>query len=190
MHHRRSIRLPDYDYAANGAYFITICTHIKAYLFGDIVDGVMNMNAWGQIVEEEWQKTGLQRPYIELDAFVVMPNHFHAILIIDHASNDATRRGMMHHAPAKTLPSQTNHEATSQARQFSKPLPESLGSIVGTFKAAVTRNINRLRTDISPIWQRNYYEHIIRDNERYEFIRAYIETNLQRWAEDSLYKST
>jgi putative transposase len=175
MPQRRSIRLPDYDYTADGAYFFTICTCEKACVFGEIIESVMILNEWGQIVQAEWEKTAALRPYIELDAFVVMPNHFHGILVI----KDTVDQGMMHHAPTKNSPS---------SRQFSKPQADSVASIMGTFKAAVTRQINRLRGEISPpIWQRNYYEHIIRDPQRYEFIRSYIETNPQRWVEDSLY---
>jgi putative transposase len=174
MPQRRSIRLPDYDYTADGAYFLTICTYEKACVFGEIVRGAMIPNEWGKIVREEWEKTAILREYIELDVFVVMPNHFHGILVI----KDMANQGMMHHAPTKNA---------SLSRQFSKPQAESLASIVGTFKAAVTRRINLMRDDRISIWQRNYYEHIIRDPQRYEFIHAYIETNPQRWAEDSLY---
>lgn len=178
MHQRRSIRLPDYDYAANGAYFVTICTYDKEHLFGEIVDSQMSLNDWGEIVYEEWQKTGEQRPYVELDAFVVMPNHVHGIIVINHDAKEANRRGMARHAQEQTAP---------QQRQFAKPIPQSLPTIVGAFKSAVTKHINLTREDRSPIWQRNYHEHIIRDHKRYEFIYAYIETNPARWTEDSLY---
>jgi putative transposase len=178
MYHRRSIRWQDYDYTASGAYFVTICTHAKTCLFGEITDGMMSVNEWGEIAKDCWSAIPEHFPITILDAFVVMPNHFHSILVIK------ADQGMARHAS-------TNATPLSQSRQFAKPIAQSLPTIVGAFKSAVTKRINRLGNDpSSPIWQRNYHEHIIRDHERYEFIRAYIETNPQRWAEDSLYSKS
>ena len=169
MYHRRSIRWQDYDYTGNGAYFITICTHAKIHLFGDIDHGVMTLNAWGQIVNECWIAIPEHFPITSLDAFVVMPNHMHRVIIIDDINQ-----------VAKSTP--------SQKRQFAKPIAQSLPTIIGSFKSAATKRINQLREDASlPVWQRNYHEHIIRSHERYEMISAYIQTNAQRWSEDSLY---
>ncbi|MFO7322215.1 MAG: transposase, partial [Chloroflexota bacterium] len=89
---RRSIRLRDYDYTRNGAYFVTICAYERWPLFGDIVDGEMRLNAWGEIVQGEWAQTAIVRPNIELDAFVVMPNHIHGIIVITDNTVGATRR--------------------------------------------------------------------------------------------------
>lgn len=170
-YHRRSIRLRDYDYTQNGAYFVTTCAHERRCIFGQVVNDAMALNAWGQIVTEEWEQTAILRPTIELDAFVVMPNHVHGILVI---VDDG--RGMMHHAPTK--------------REFSKPIANSLSTIMGTFKAAVTRHINRLPNPPNhPIWQRNYYEHIIRSEQSLNTIRAYVTGNPAQWAEDSLFTS-
>src|SRR5579864_6472751 len=96
MNHRHSIRLKDYDYTQAGAYFVTICTHDRICRFGNIVDGVMHLNNVGNVVVEEWQQTAILRPYVDLDAFVVMPNHFHGIIVI--TDDPAFRRGMIHHA--------------------------------------------------------------------------------------------
>lgn len=82
-HHRQSIRLKGYDYAQAGAYFITLCTHGREYLFGEVVNGVMRLNEWGTIVREEWIKTAVLRPRVVLDAFVVMPNHLHGIIVLN-----------------------------------------------------------------------------------------------------------
>jgi REP element-mobilizing transposase RayT len=93
-HHRRSIRLKDYDYTQEGAYFVTLCTYQRECLFGEVNEhGIMVANTLGQIVEEEWIQTAILRPYIELDAFVVMPNHVHSIIVITSAPNSvgATR---------------------------------------------------------------------------------------------------
>jgi REP element-mobilizing transposase RayT len=171
-HHRRSIRLKDYDYAQNGAYFVTICAQEKRCIFGQVVDGVMVVNEWGQIVTQEWEQTAAVRSNVELDAFVVMPNHVHGILVITNDVGDtvgATRRV----APTST---------TLQSG--------SLGAIIGQFKSAVTRAINRLPdAPDHPIWQRNYYEHIIRSEDTLNTIRAYVANNPAKWAEDSLYVS-
>ncbi|MBE7511262.1 MAG: transposase [Anaerolineales bacterium] len=183
-HHRRSIRLKHYDYAQNGAYFVTICTHERRCFFGTIRDGEMMVNAWGQIVIEEWEQTAILRPNVALDAFVVMPNHVHGIIVM---VDDG--RGMMHHAPTDHAPTQPPDHAPPK-REFSKPIAQSLSTIIGTFKAAVTRRINRLpNASGHSIWQRNYYEHIIRNDDDLIRIREYIETNPSRWQQDSLFSN-
>ena len=101
MFRRRSIRLNGYDYAQEGAYFVTICTHQRDYLFGSIVKGEMICNLWGEIVIEEWERTEISRPNVALDAFVVMPNHFHGIIVItkEIVESIVDGRGMARHAP-------------------------------------------------------------------------------------------
>ena len=164
-HHRRSIRLPGYDYAKSGAYFITICTQNHACLFGNIVNGEMVLTRTGQIVGHEWMRTGEIRDGITLDTWAVMPNHFHAIVCI--ADDD---RGTARRAPTE---------------QFGKPIAGSIPTIVRSFKSAVTKQIHEIhqsRTNV--IWQKNYYEHVIRHDDELTRIREYILTNPVRWAED------
>ena len=182
QYHRRSIRLQGYDYTQNGAYFVTICAHERRHLFGNVVDGNMRVNDWGVFVRSCWDEIPAHHPYIELDAFVVMPNHMHGVIVIagdngvmfDASGDD--RKGMIVHAP------------TDVKREFSKPIAHSLSSIVGTFKAAVTRHIKRQpNAPDHPIWQRNYYEHIIRSEESLNTIRSYVATNPTKWVEDSLH---
>ena len=193
QYHRRSIRLQGYDYTQNGAYFVTICAHERRHLFGNVVDGNMRVNDWGVFVRSCWDEIPAHHPYIELDAFVVMPNHMHGVIVIagdngvmiDTTGDDRRgmidttgddRRGMIYHAP------------TDIKREFSKPIAHSLSSIVGTFKAAVTRHIKRQpNAPDHPIWQRNYYEHIIRSEESLNTIRSYVATNPTKWVEDSLH---
>lgn len=163
-HHRHSIRLRGYDYTQPGAYFITICTHERELLFGDVVDGEMRTNEWGEIVREEWFRTAQLRPYVTLhdDEFVVMPNHVHGIIWIVGEIVGATRR------VAPTPPT--------------GPDAGSIGAIIGQFKSIVTKRINALRaTPGAPVWQRNYYEHIIRDERALTAIRRYIAENPLRW---------
>lgn len=174
IHHRRSIRLRGYDYTQNGAYFVTICAHERRPMFGRVVNGAMVVNEWGRVVQACWDEIPAHFRHVELDAFVVMPNHVHGIIVI---ANDGGRcRGVACHAP------------TTVKREFSKPIPESLPTIVGAFKSAATKHINRLlNLPDRPIWQRNYYEHIIRNEKSLNQIRAYIANNPGKWAEDSLF---
>ena len=170
-HRRRSIRLRGYDYTQPGAYFVTICTHNRELLFGRVVDGEMVLNAYGEIVWEEWFKTAQVRPYVELfaDEFVVMPNHIHGVVWIVGDMVGAQRRC----APTKPKPGGVTPNNVA---------PGSLGAIIRAFKSAVTRRINQMRgTPGARVWQRNYYEHIIRNDRALNAIRRYIAENPLRW---------
>ena len=163
---RRSIRLPGYDYAAGGSYFITICTHSRECLFGDVSDGQMTLNEYGEIVLEEWERSAAIRPGLVLDPYVIMPNHLHGIVTL--VGDPAV--GAHSCAP---LPTRLHRRS------------RSLASFVAQFKATATRRINGLRdTAGTPVWQRNFYEHVVRDEEDFSRIQAYIEDNPRRWAED------
>lgn len=168
-HRRRSIRLKDYDYSQAGAYFVTICTYGKESIFGNVVDGEMQLNECGRVVEEEWVKTAEIRKNVELGVSVVMPNHFHGILaIVDDC------RGTARCAP------------TVGNRRFAKMTSASLPAIIRSFKSAATKRINELRgTHNTPVWQRNYYEHVIRNEDDLDEIREYIVNNPLKWDLDS-----
>ena len=171
-HHRRSIRLPGYDYADAGAYFITICTHGRACLFGQVVDGEMRLNALGEIVREEWEKSATIRAEIEIGEYVIMPNHFHAIVMIG--------RGVRPDAPTENRPDTPTFPIG--------PKPKSIGALIAGFKSAATTRINQTRqTPGAPVWQRNYYEHMIRDEQSYQNIAAYILNNPRQWEADELF---
>ncbi len=173
-HHRRSIRLKGYDYSQEGAYYVTVCVRNRQCLFGEVVEGEMALSAWGEIVQQEWLQTAVVRPYVRLDEFMVMPNHFHGILCIV----DDSGRGDARVAPTGT-------ERTDAVHGSHGPQPGSLGAIVGAFKSAATKRINVLR--VSPgakVWQRGYWEHIIRHDRALDRIREYIATNPARWALD------
>lgn len=171
IHHRRSIRLPGYDYSQPGAYFITICTHQREHLFGKIVNGVMKLNKFGLITREEWQKTALIRIEIELGEFVIMPNHVHGIIMIHETV------GAYGHTP---LPSFNPATFDSPSR--------TIGAMVRGYKSAVTTRINQKRgTPRMPVWQRNYWEHIIRDEQDLSNAHAYILNNPAQWETDQLY---
>lgn len=167
---RRSIRLPDYDYTSGGVYFVTVCTYRRACVLGSVVEAEVSLSRFGALVREEWFRTATLRPYVELEeaAFVVMPNHVHGIIWIDDDAVGARRR----RAPAP--------------ERFGSPVRGSLATIVRAFKAVTTRRINELRgTPGEPFWQRNYYEHVIRDDRSLRQIRQYIADNPLRWATDS-----
>jgi REP-associated tyrosine transposase len=157
---RRSIRLRDYDYTQEGAYFVTICTQDRAPALGRIVAGEVLLNEIGHIVAESWRWLEQQHRYIELDQWVVMPNHLHGIILIkDGAGGSRT--------------------APTSARR--KPL----GRLIGSFKTVSTKRINEtLSTPGVAFWQRNYYEHVIRSEKALNAIREYIEANPGQWYAD------
>ncbi len=169
---RRTLRLRGYDYTQPGAYFVTICTHHREPLFGQVADGEMVLNAFGKMVWEEWFKTAQVRPYVELfeGEFVIMPNHIHGIVWIV---------GDMVGGPRSLAPPP---QPKTSGVDPNNVTPGSLGAIIRAFKSAVTKRINALRgTPGAPVWQRNDYEHIIRNDDALNRIREYIETNSLRW---------
>ena len=160
---RRSIRLLDYDYGREGAYFVTLCVHDRGCLFGEIVDGAMQLNECGALVASEWSRTTAIRPQVVLDEFVVMPNHFHAVIAIADS-----RRGVLPYA----RPSFDRRRG-------------ALAAIVRGFKSATTKTINSMRKSPgAPVWQRNYYEHVVRNDEELQRIREYIMNNPLQWSLD------
>jgi putative transposase len=165
---RRSIRLQGYDYASAGAYFITICTEKRKCLLGDIVNGQMVLNDLGRVVSRAWEWLGKQYDYVETVELVVMPNHLHGVIIINDESTGGSR----------TAPTE---QAASR-----KPI----GGLVGAFKTVSTKGVNSLRgTPGVPVWQRNYYEHIIRNDDDMTSIRQYIQDNPAGWEKDPEYSA-
>ena len=174
-HHRRSIRLPDYDYSQPGAYFITIVAHGRECLFGKIQEGEMQMNSAGQVIWDVWSSLPGRYPQIELGAAQVMPNHFHGIIIIPvRAIHELPLQGL----PLQGLPSQglPLEERRAERRRMTIPL------VVGYFKMNTAKRINQIQgSEGNPVWQRNYYEHIIRNEAEHNRIHAYIEANPANW---------
>ena len=159
-HQRRSMRLRGYDYSQAGAYFVTICTHHRVSTFGEVVGGEIRLNLCGQAVVECWCQLPDHYPHARLDAFVVMPNHMHGIIgLIDDVG-----------AGLKPAPTQRH------------PLSE----IVRGFKTFSSRRINQLRHSPGvPVWQRNYYEHVVRNDSDLDAIRKYIVDNPAKWTDDT-----
>ena len=200
-HHRRSIRLRGYDYTQPGAYFITICTQGRECLFGEIIDGEMHLNEAGQIVVQTWQDLPNHISNVQLDAFVVMPNHVHGIIIITERAGvlgaGSVGAGSVG-AGSETAPTKIGPGPTAGSGPAAgpgsvgaglEPAPtrssHGLPEIVRQFKTFSARRINELRgTPGTPVWQRNYYEHIIRDEFSLSRIRQYIAENPVRWDAD------
>ncbi|MBD1938527.1 transposase [Microcoleus sp. FACHB-68] len=182
-HHRHSIRLKGYDYRQGGAYYVTICCHQRRFLLGEIVSGVMHSNHIGATVQAVWDSLPHHFPFLELDAFVVMPNHIHGILVIVENYSEAS------------VPEDNDTPLIFSQRKISpKPaeqtipprgtLAGSLGAIIQNFKSVTTRRVNRLTGNKATIWQRNYYEKIIQNKTAYQNIRRYIMENPLNWNED------
>lgn len=190
-HHRKSNRLRGYDYAQAGAYFVTICTHQRECLFGEIVAGKMILNQVGKIVQWEWENLAQRFPFIELGAFVVMPNHFHGILIFHDSSVGATHSEQISinnsNQPVPDWNSSDHDGAPLPNESLPQgPKPGALGAIIGQFKSRVTKRIWKNPTwQGDPIWQRNYHDRIIRDDREFENTWRYIEANSANWDEDT-----
>lgn len=173
---RRSIRLPEYDYSEPGAYFVTINCHNRRAFFGRVIGEKVLLNKFGQIAKKCWQVIPNHFPAVAIDAFVIMPNHVHGILLINETSADRVRA--QHAAP---IPKSADHVRARHASPLPKPRGAqsgSLGSIIGSYKSAVTREINILRNHADgPVWHRNYYERVVRNDRELGAIRHYITYN-------------
>ncbi len=185
---RRSIRLKEYDYSQSGPYFVTICSSGKKFIFGDIRNGIMGLSEAGIIANECWNDLPNHFPNIELNEISIMPNHIHFIVIINKdirrgtaccAQNDSISR-------ASAAPHYAQIDVKSQAGAAGRaPTAGSLSAIVGSYKSAVSNKINKMygRPGIS-IWQRNYYEHVIRNEKELNATRNYIQLNPLNWKQD------
>jgi putative transposase len=164
---RRSIRLPQYDYTQAGAYAITICTEGREPLLGEIDANGVHLNSYGELVEDCWRQIPDRNRPVQLDVFVVMPNHLHGIVLLGSA---AAVGG-------------TARRARTEA--FGQPVPGSLPTLVRSFKSAAARRINQLRgTPGGRVWQRGYYERVIRNERELAAVRRYVLGNPLAWALD------
>jgi putative transposase len=206
-HHRRSIRLNGYDYTSPGAYFITLCTQRRQCLFGEVIDGEMRLNSVGEWVRSRWVNLPRHFPSVQLDEFVVMPNHVHGIIWLGdaHGRGEAFARPSLDFAnisdanasplqpigtqPIGTQPIGTQPIGTQPVE--TRPIgtqPGSIGAIVQNFKSVSTRKINQMNQSCGrTVWQRDYYEHIIRDDRALRHIQQYIQSNPLFWHQDQLH---
>jgi len=159
IHYRKSIRLKGYDYSRNGAYFVTICAWNRECIFGEIIDGKMNLSNIGLIINDIWPWLGEQYHFLHLLDYVIMPNHLHGLIVLDYCKGGS-----------RTAPTEK-----------SKPL----GRLLGAFKTRSTKFINMSRqTSGAPVWQRNYYERIVRNEIEFNRIFEYIINNPANWNDD------
>ena len=154
-HARRSIRLPSYDYSRAGAYFVTLCIQGRECLLGEVVNEGVELSDMGHFVKEAWEGLAMQYSYVELDEYVVMPNHLHGVIVISSETPSVTER-------------------------------KSLGRVIGAFKTISTKQINSMRSiSGQSIWQRSYYEHIIRNDGELNRVREYVMNNPMQWHLDT-----
>ena len=225
-HHRRSIRLKDYDYALAGAYTVTVCAQNRACLFGEIVDGAMRLGQAGAMVQTTWEEIPTYYPGVQVDAFVVMPNHVHGIVVLSPPDDPTAAASVSptdgaiaalssvgagpracpdrpanaqigfdaatppaDHEPLRT-PRSANEGGQARGPAPTVPAPMSLSEVVHRFKSLTTARYRHgvAAHDWPPfagrLWQRNFYEHIIRNEATLERHRQYIADNPARWYDD------
>jgi len=202
-HNRRSIRLHGYDYALPNLYFITICTKNRKKLFGEIVEmghhhQAMQLSDIGQVVEWHWQKIPNHFKNVKLHEFIIMPNHIHGIIeIFDNSVGEKHSSGnnQLDNYTVGTQDVVSNKRARYIVplrpikEKFGNPTKNSIPTIIRSFKGSVTRKINNIQnTHGNTIWQRNYYEHIIRNEKSHQKICDYIRNNPIQWQYDKYYK--
>lgn len=193
-HHRQSIRLKGYDYTQPGPYFVTVVTYGRDCILGDILEGEIRLSSAGEIVRREWERLAQRFPHVMLDSYVIMPNHLHGLFIItDDRRGTADSGKILNPSSSRRAPTVDSGDPSGQTlsrraptgENFGKPVPGSLPTIIRSYKSATTLRINYLRrTPSVPVWQRNYYEHIIRDEKEMDAIRRYIQDNPAQWELD------
>jgi len=171
-YHRRSIRLKGIDYSSPGAYFVTVATHNHLCIFRRVISGKMDFNALGKIVQECWLKLPDHFSDIEIEPIVVMSNHIHGIISI----YEKDCRGTIYRAPTTEDHPHIDADCARKTEKFGQPVVGSIPMIIRTFKAAVSR-LARKEIGLIHLWQRNYFEHIIRAQNDLNIIANYILTN-------------
>jgi len=174
IHHRQSLRLRGYDYSQEGAYYVTICTRNRKRLFGNIIGKEMQLNEAGKMIRSIWKELPLRFPNIDLDEFIIMPNHIHAVLVIIRADI---------HTDESRILTEERPNGT---------LPGTVGRILQAYKSLTTDKYIAgvkqwgWKPFSRKLWQRNYWEHIIRDEKDYNYICEYIYDNPAQWDNDPL----
>ena len=194
-----STRLQNWDYGSNAMYFVTLCTQKRICYFGEIHDGKMKLSPSGAIADELWHEIKNHATNIELGEFVVMPNHVHGIIMInggnDGAVDNGDSTGIVETTHALSLPHGSDQP---QLQQSINPPPKTIGqqrfqhqgkntlsSIIGSYKSAVSKQIHRLGLEFD--WQSRFYDHIIRNDTAFRKISDYIVDNPAKWDEDKFF---
>ena len=191
---RKSIRLKGFDYSLPGAYFVTLASWQRECLFGEVTKGKMQLSSIGSIINSVWRKLAHHFPNIRAGAFVIMPNHVHGIIGIEDISTVGATRPTNNEIMdcnirwVNQIEVYRDGSPLQEINRLNGPLHGSLGAFIGQFKSQATKRIWALPgMDRHPIWQRNYYEHIIRDEQEYQQIIYYIEMNPKQWTKDEYF---
>ena len=185
---RRAMRLRDYDYSQSGAYFVTICAQHRKCLFGTITDGKMRLNEIGQIVLECWNHISQHFPSVELGESVIMPNHFHGIISWRLSETRYPQPIVEARSPRSSENEQFSYPSKNTSTRRGEVPSPALSKIVAYFKYKSTKHINQHHnTPGTRIWQRNYYDHVIRDDPDLQRLRQYVQDNPMKWALDQLH---
>jgi len=170
IQNRQSLRLAGWDYSSDGAYFVTISTCDRRHLFGEVVNGHVSLNDAGNLVADSWRWLAQNYSHVLLDEWCVMPNHLHGILVLSGDGHDSGRGG------SRTAPT---------------PKRKPIGRLIGAFKTVSTKQINlRRQTPGARVWQRDFWEHVVRDAAEMDRIRLYIKNNPANWETDDLKMSS
>lgn len=174
-----STRLKNWDYSQDGFYFITICTQDREEIFGKIRAGKIILNEIGKVVAAEWRRTGEIRANIELDEFVIMPNHLHGIVEISNRDNGKTKNFCKDVVTSRDVA----RNVSTQINKFSKisPKPGSLSTVVRSFKSAATKCIRQIHPAMDRVWQSRFYDRIIHGEDELNLVRDYIRKNPVNW---------
>ncbi len=193
IHHRRSIRLKGYDYSQKGLYCVTICCQDRICRFGDVINGEMVMNEHGKVAFNEWMKLSERFSNFELDVFQIMPNHMHGIVLLTNVGATLAvvpnKNDQSNDVGAANSGDSKNNDDMKKAG--ASPAP-TISDIIGAYKSLVSNgclDIYKSKNEtMGKLWQRNYWEHIIRNEREYERVSAYIVNNPIKWADDKLNK--
>lgn len=189
-----SARHQHWDYGWNAAYFVTICTKAREHFFGEIINEVMELSEIGKLAEKFWLEIPKHFSFVELDAFVVMPNHVHGIILINKPDNDSVNPVETRHCGRdKACLVSTNPEPhippspdkTIGQERFQNQGKNTLSSIIGSYKSVLTKFARQIHADFA--WQTRFHDHIIRNHESHEQIKHYIFNNPQNWKDDTFY---
>jgi len=174
----KSARLQNWDYSWNGLYFITICTQNREFYFGDVVKGEMILSAIGEIVKKYWYEIPKNFPFVELDEFVVMPNHIHGIIIINKKDDNESH-------PDRDAINRVCTDVGGITGIKNPMLSDNLSRIIRWYKGRVSFESRKIHLDFT--WQSRFHDHIIRNDESLQRIRDYISNNPIRWRGDKFY---
>ena len=191
IHYRRSIRLKGYDYSRPGMYFITICCQDRECRFGYIENQTMILNQFGIIARNEWYKLPKRFNNLQLDVFQIMPNHIHAIIILNESPVRATPADAPNDDDPADAPNEQDGAGASPAPIMASISNPTVGDIVGAYKSLVANECLKIfkskNEKMGKLWQRNYYEHIIRNHQSFKTIANYIMNNPARWNDDKFF---